>query len=345
MAEEEIEISAGQEELYEHHRIVCDPGQMPLRIDKFLFGKLANVSRNKIQNAAKASCILVNESPVKSNYKIKPGDIVSVVLPNPVHEFEVVPENVSFDILFEDKDILVVNKAAGMVVHPGHGNYTGTLLNGLAWYYRNDPDVTPSLVHRIDKDTSGVLLIAKNELAQTKLGKQFFHHTIARKYLALVWGDLNNDEGTITGNIGRHPKNRLKMFVFPDDEQGKPAVTHYRVVERFGYVTLTECQLETGRTHQIRAHFRYIGHPLFNDARYGGDQILKGTTFSKYRQFVQNCFRIIPRQALHAASLGFKHPATGKEMFFETPLPEDMTAVIDKWRKYNQHKDFPEEEE
>jgi 23S rRNA pseudouridine1911/1915/1917 synthase len=345
MTDEIREIPADPQELYEHHRIVCDAGQAPLRIDKFLFGKLANISRNKIQNAAKAGRILVNEKPVRSSYKIKPGDVVSVVLPNPVHDFEVVPEHIPFDILFEDDDILVVNKAAGMVVHPGHGNYTGTLLNGLAWYYRDNPDVTPSLVHRIDKDTSGVLLIAKNELAQTKLGKQFFHHTIDRKYLALVWGDLNNDKGTITGNIGRHPKNRLKMYVFSDDTQGKPAVTHFNVVERFGYVTLTECKLETGRTHQIRAHFKYIGHPLFNDARYGGDQILKGTTFTKYRQFVQNCFGILPRQALHAASLGFIHPATGKKMSFETPLPDDMTLVIDKWRQYSRQKELSGEEE
>ena len=344
MAEEEQDIlSAGPEELYEHHRIACDPKQSPVRIDKFIFNRIPNVSRNKIQNAAKAGNILVNDNPVKSNYKVRPSDVVSIVLPNPVHEFEVIPEDIKFEILYEDGDILVVNKEAGIVVHPGHGNYTGTLLNALAYYYKDNINVAPSLVHRIDKDTSGVLLIAKNELAQTRLGKQFFEHSINRKYLALVWGDLKDDEGTITGNIGRNPKNRLQMFVFPEGDQGRHATTHYKVRERFGYVTLVECKLETGRTHQIRAHLKFIGHPLFNDARYGGDQVLKGTTFTKYKQFVLNCFKLIPRQALHAASLGFIHPGTNKEVYFETPLPNDMQEVMEKWGHYTRHKDLFEE--
>ena len=343
MDEENVDISGEPEDLYEHHRIVCDPKQSPVRIDKFIFNRIPDVSRNKIQNAAKAGNILVNKNPVKSNYKIRPDDIISIVLSNPVHDFEVIPEDIKFEIIFEDDDILVVNKEAGIVVHPGHGNYTGTLLNALSYYYKDNENVVPSLVHRIDKDTSGVLLIAKNELAQTRLGNQFFEHTTNRKYLALVWGDFKEDEGTITGNIGRNPNNRLQMFVFPEGDQGRHAVTHYKVVERFGYITLVECKLETGRTHQIRAHLKYIGHPLFNDARYGGDQVLKGTTFTKYKQFVQNCFKLLPRQALHAASLGFVHPGTNKEMFFETPLPADMLEVLDKWKHYIRHKGLFEE--
>jgi 23S rRNA pseudouridine1911/1915/1917 synthase len=339
------DISEETEELYEHYRIVVDPKQSLLRIDKFLYNRIENVSRNKIQNAAKAGNILVNEVPIKPNYKIKPGDIISILLPNPVREVEIIPENIPFEILFEDEDLVVVNKAAGMVVHPGHGNYTGTLLNALAWYFKEkgNDEIAPSLVHRIDKDTSGVLLIAKSEMAQTKLGKQFFDHTIDRKYLALVWGDFKEDEGTIIGHIARNPKDPLQMFVFPDGEQGKHAVTHYKVVERFGYVTLVECTLETGRTHQIRAHMRFIGHPLFNDARYGGDQILKGTTFNKYRQFIQNCYKILPRQALHAQSLGFVHPNTRQKLFFETPLPADMQQTLEKWRHYIKHRELFEE--
>jgi len=333
------------EDLYEHHRITVDPGQSLLRIDKFLFNRIEGVSRNKIQNAAHAGNILVNNSAVKPNYKIKPLDVISIVLPQPLREFEVIPENIPFEIMYEDNDILVINKAAGMVVHPGHGNYTGTLLNGLAYYYANQENVTPSLIHRIDKDTSGVLLIGKNEYAQSVLGKQFFEHTISRKYFALVWGDFKENKGTITGNIGRNPTDRLQMFVFPEgSEHGRHAVTHWEVVERFGYVTLVECVLETGRTHQIRAHMRFIGHPLFNDARYGGDQILKGTTFSKYKQFINNCFKIIPRQALHARSLGFVHPTSQKKLHFETSLPSDLQEVIDKWRLYSQHRDLFESE-
>lgn len=333
-----------QDDLYEHHRIVVDPGQSLLRIDKFLFNRLDNVSRNKIQNAAKAGNILVNDQPEKPNYKIKPRDVISILLPGPVREFEVIAENIPFEIMHEDHDVLVVNKAAGMVVHPGHGNYTGTLLNALTYYFQGQPEVTPSLVHRIDKDTSGVLLIGKNEMAQTILGKQFFDHTISRKYMALVWGDIKEDTGTIEGHIGRNPADRLQMFVFTDGSQGRPAITHYRVVERFGYVTLVECILETGRTHQIRAHFRHLGHPLFNDEKYGGNKILKGTTFSKYKQFIQNCFSLLPRQALHARLLGFTHPSTGKEMLFEAPLPNDMQEVVNKWRDYAKHKDIMSEE-
>lgn len=333
-----------QDDLYEHHRIVADPGQGLMRVDKFLSNRLENVSRNKIQNAAKAGNILANDAPVKSNYKVKPDDVISVLLPGPVREFEVIPENIPFDILYEDSDLLVVNKAAGMVVHPGHGNYTGTLLNALSYYFNEQPSVFVSLLHRIDKDTSGVLLVGKNEMAQTILGKQFFDHSIKREYVALVWGDVKEDSGTIEGHIGRNPNDRLQMFVFPDGAQGKPAVTHYKVIERFGYVTLVSCRLETGRTHQIRAHLKFLGHPLFNDEKYGGDKILKGTTFSKYKQFIQNCFKILPRQALHARLLGFVHPTTSKELQFETPLPDDMQQVIEKWREYARHKDMLVEE-
>ncbi len=329
-----------QEELYEHHKIIVDPGQSLMRVDKFLTNRLENVSRSKIQSAAKAGSILVNEKSVKSNHRIHPNDVISVVLPTPVREFEVIPENIPLDILYEDDDVLVVNKSAGMVVHPGHGNYTGTLLNGLEYYYRDQDDVIPALVHRIDKDTSGVLLIGKNEMAQTILGKQFFDHSISRRYLALVWGEPNEAEGTITGNIGRNPANRLQMFVFPDGSQGKHAITHYKIIEKFGYVTLLECTLETGRTHQIRAHLTFLGHPIFNDERYGGDRIMKGTTFTRYKQFVQNCKRAIPRQALHAKSLGFLHPTSGKELFFNTDLPEDFSEVINKWRHYAKHREL-----
>ena len=326
-----------QEELFEHYHIVSDPGQGAMRLDKFLFNRLENISRNKIQNAARAGNILVNDLPQKPNYKIRPNDVVSIVLPQPVQDFELIAEDIPIEIVYEDADVLVVNKAAGMVVHPGHGNYTGTLLNALAYYYKDQPDMMPALVHRIDKDTSGLLLVGKNELAQTVLGKQFFDHAIHREYAALVWGDFDEEQGTITGNIGRNPDNRLQMFVFEDESQGKPAITHYQVIERFGYVTLLSCRLETGRTHQIRAHMKYIGHPLFNDERYGGDKILKGTTFSKYKQFVENCRQLLPRQALHARSLGFEHPISRRTMHFESDLPADMQQTIDKWRHYAKH--------
>ncbi len=326
-----------QEELFEHYRIISDPGQGAMRLDKFLFNRLENISRNKIQNAAKAGNILVNDHPQKPNYKIRPNDIISIVLPQPVQDFELVAENLPVDIVYEDDDVLVVNKTAGMVVHPGHGNYTGTLLNALAYYFKDQPEIVPALVHRIDKDTSWLLLVGKNELAQTILGKQFFDHAIHREYLALVWGDFDVAEGTITGNLGRNPDNRLQMFVFADESQGKHAVTHYKVVERFGYVTLLSCRLETGRTHQIRAHMKFIGHPIFNDERYGGDKILKGTTFTKYKQFVENCRQLLPRQALHARSLGFVHPTSHRIMRFESDLPADMQQTIDKWRNYAKH--------
>lgn len=327
------------EELYEHHRITVDRGQETMRLDRYLQMRLEGISRNKIQAAAKAGCILVNEKATKQSYRIKPLDVVSVLLPTPPRDTEIVPEEIAIDVAYEDDDVLVVNKPAGMVVHPGYGNYTGTLLNALAFYYRDKVDregnpIVPYLVHRIDKDTSGLLLIAKNEEAQACLAKQFFDHTIERKYRALVWGDFDEEQGTVVGNLARSAKDRRVMAVYDDPTVGKHAVTHWRVVERFGYVTLIECVLETGRTHQIRAHMRHLGHPLFNDAAYGGDQILKGTTFSKYRQFIENCFLLLPRQALHAMVLGFEHPTTHQQMHFETPMPADMSAVLDKWRNY-----------
>lgn len=334
------DISEESNELYEHHRVVADAGQQPLRVDKFLFHHLANVSRNKIQQAARAGNILIEDKPVKPNYKVKPGDAVSVVLSYPPREVEIIPQEIAFGIVYEDKDVIVINKPAGLVVHPAYGNWDRTMLNGLAWYFKNrgkDNEIENGfgyLVHRIDKDTSGLLLVAKNELAQTILAKQFFDHTVDRSYQALVWGDVEQEEGIIEGHIGRSLKDRRVMTVFPKGEYGKEAVSHYRVLERFGYVTLVECRLETGRTHQIRAHFKFIGHPLFNDEKYGGDQILKGTTFTKYRQFVQNCFKLLPRQGLHAKSLGFIHPFTGRKMFFDSELPEDMQMVLEKWRGY-----------
>ena len=329
-------------DLYERHRITVDPGQESDRLDRFLFQRLSGVSRNKIQVAAKAGCVLVNDRPVKSNYKVKPLDVISVLLPEPPHDTEALPEPIPLDIVYEDPDLLVVNKPAGLVVHPAVGNFTGTLLNGLLYHLNsqlstlnsqlNSP--SPFLVHRIDKDTSGLLLVAKTEEAQVILAKQFFDHTIERKYQALVWGNFDEDDGTIVGNLERHPADRRIMHVTPDPDRGKHAVTHWHVLERFGYVTLVECVLETGRTHQIRAHMKHIGHPLFGDAAYGGDVILKGTTFSKYKQFVENCFALCPRQALHARILGFEHPATGRHMHFEQPLPDDMAALIEKWRNY-----------
>jgi len=321
-------------ELFEHFRFTADKGQSPLRIDKYLMSKIENASRNRIQVAAHAGNILVFEKAVKPNYKVKPGDVITIVMANPLRDTEIYPEDIPLTIVYEDEDVLVVNKAAGMVVHPGHGNFTGTLLNALGFYFQGK-EIMPHLCHRIDKDTTGLLLIAKNELAQTKLAKQFFYHTIARKYVALVWGNIKEDEGTITGFLNRDPKNRLIMKVFEEEEEGRNAITHYKVIERFNYVTLVECTLETGRTHQIRIHLKHIGHPLFNDESYGGNEILKGTTFTKYKQFVQNCFKLLPRQALHAKSLGFKHPTSGEDLFFDSDYPEDMAAVIEKWRKYS----------
>lgn len=326
-------------ELYEHFRVVVDKGQSQVRVDKYLFERLVNSSRNRIQNAADAGLIMANGKPVKSSYKVKPCDVLTVMMDRPRYDNDIIPEDIPLDIVYEDNDLMVVNKPAGLVVHPGCGNYHGTLVNAIAWHLKDNPRYDPNdpqvgLVHRIDKDTSGLLVVAKTPDAKTHLGLQFYNKTTKRKYNALVWGIVENNEGTIEGNIGRNPKDRMQMAVLSDPAQGKHAVTHYRVLERLGYVTLVECVLETGRTHQIRVHMKHIGHTLFNDERYGGNEILKGTHFSKYKQFVNNCFETCPRQALHAMTLGFVHPRTGEEMFFTSPLPEDMTNLIDKWRNY-----------
>lgn len=329
-----------ERELYEHHRFVVDKGQSMVRIDKYLVNIMPDVSRNRIQDAAEAKSILVNDKPVKSNYRVKPLDVISIQLAYPPNEYEIIPQNIPLNIVYEDEDLIVVNKQPGLVVHPGFGNFEGTLLNALAWHMKDDPkfdvnDPRLGLVHRIDKDTSGLLLIAKNEDAKTKLSKQFFDKTTHRRYVALVWGSIENDNGTIVGNIGRDPKDRMLMTVLPpENEYGKHAVTHYTVLERLGYVTLVECRLETGRTHQIRVHMKHIGHTLFNDSRYGGHEVLRGTTFAKYKTFVHNCFDICPRQALHAKELGFVHPRSGKEIRFDSEIPQDMQALIDKWRGY-----------
>lgn len=333
----------GNDDLYEHFRFVADKGQQPLRVDKYLMNKIENVTRNKIQKAATDGNIYVNNNTVKSNYKVKAGDVVTVMFEHPPYEFLLTPEDIPLDIVYEDDAVVVVNKPAGMVVHPGHGNYSGTLINALTFHFENLPNNSsnrPGLIHRIDKDTSGLLVVAKTEEAMTHLAKQFFNKATEREYVALVWGNFDKEEGTIEGHIGRHPKNRLQNTVFlgeDADEKGKPAVTHYKVIEKLGYVTLLSCRLETGRTHQIRVHLKHIGHTLFNDERYGGDSILKGTHFTKYKQFVENCFKILPRQALHARTLGFEHPTTGEMMRFETPIPEDMVACLEKWRNYSQH--------
>ena len=326
-------------ELYEHFRVVVDKGQSQVRVDKYLFERLVNSSRNRIQKAADAGLIMANGKPVKSSYKVKPCDVLTVMMDRPRYDNDIIPEDIPLDIVYEDNDLMVINKPAGLVVHPGCGNYHGTLVNAIAWHLKDNPRYDPNdpqvgLVHRIDKDTSGLLVVAKPPDAKTHLGLQFYNKTTKRKYNALVWGIVENNEGTIEGNIGRNPKDRMQMAVLSDPAQGKHAVTHYRVLERLGYVTLVECVLETGRTHQIRVHMKHIGHTLFNDERYGGNEILKGTHFSKYKQFVNNCFETCPRQALHAMTLGFVHPRTGEEMFFTSPLPEDMTNLIDKWRNY-----------
>ncbi|MGC8802160.1 MAG: RluA family pseudouridine synthase [Bacteroidales bacterium] len=328
-----------QQELYEHYRFVVDKGQSPDRIDRFLAARIANVSRTKVQYAAEAGNILVNQQKVKPSYKVKPGDEISVLLTYPPREEEIIPEDIPLNIVYEDDDIVVVNKEAGMVVHPAYGNFTGTLINALYYRYKDLPlfqkgELRPGLVHRIDKDTSGILVVAKNELSLNRLARQFYDHTIERHYVALVWGTLKENTGTIRGHIGRSPHDRKVMAVFPDGSQGKHAVTHYRVLEHYIYVSLVDCWLETGRTHQIRAHFKYIGHPLFNDSAYGGDKILKGTTFSKYRQFVENCSKICPRQALHAHSLAFDHPTMRQRIYFEAPLPSDMSQLIERWKDY-----------
>jgi len=335
------EDGEGSEEMYERLSLTVDEGQEPLRIDRFLTTRLRNVTRNKIQQAVAAGMVLVNAKPVKSNYKIRPGDQVVLYSNNAPEEFEVKPEPLPIHIVYEDDDILIVDKRAGMVVHPGHGNTSGTLVNGIAWHLQRQAQAAEGaeaprhgLVHRIDRNTSGLLVMAKNEKAAMFLANQFFEHTVYRRYLALVWGDFEEEDGTVRGHVGRHLRFRKIMDVYPEGDHGKEAVTHYRVIERFRYVTLIECRLETGRTHQIRVHMQHIGHPLFNDDSYGGDRIVKGTVFAKYRQFVENCFEVCPRHALHAQSIGFVHPVTRKEMRFESPLPEDMSQLLEKWRRY-----------
>lgn len=330
------------DELYERLTIVVDKGQEPYRVDKFLMNRIEGATRNKIQQAIEAERVLINDKPVKSNYKIKALDKIVVYQSHIPESSEIIPENIEINIVYEDEDIMVINKPAGMVVHPGSGNKNGTLVNGVAWYLQkqnpglNEDDLTRfGLVHRIDKNTTGLLVMAKNPKAMTNLAKQFFDHTVHRRYLALVWGDFENDEGTIIANVGRHQRFRKLFTAYPDGEHGKEAITHYKVLQRFNYVTLIECRLETGRTHQIRVHMQYIGHPVFNDDFYGGDRIVKGTVFTKYKQFVDNCFNICPRHALHAQQLGFIHPTTNKQINFESELPEDMKLVIDKWRKYS----------
>ncbi len=337
-----VSLDENDDELYEHYNFKVEKGQSPLRIDKYLMNFIENATRNKIQAAAKNGSIFVNDIPVKSSYKVKGNDLIRVLFTHPPHEHLLVGEDIPIDIVYEDDQLLVVNKPAGMVVHPGHGNYSGTLINALIYHFDNLPHNSserPGLVHRIDKDTSGLLVVAKTEEAMTHLSLQFADKTSEREYVAIVWGNVEEDEGTIEGNIGRHPKNRLQNTVFfgDDAEKGKPAVTHYKVLERLGYVTLVSCKLETGRTHQIRVHMKHIGHTLFNDERYGGEKILKGTTFTKYKQFVDNCFKILPRQALHAKTLGFEHPKTKEWMSFTSDIPEDMQQCIEKWRHYSKH--------
>ena len=338
-AEDEMVEEGQAAEQFEHFRFVADKGQGQVRVDKYLTMHIVGISRNRIQQAAEADCILVNDKPVKSNYKVKPDDVITVVMDRPRRELEIIPEDIPLDVVYEDDDLMVINKPAGLVVHPGFGNWQGTLVNAVAWrlkdtleYDAKDPRL--GIVHRIDKNTSGLIVVAKNAFSKAHLSAQFFHKTTKRQYVALVWGQVDQNEGRIEGNIGRSLKNRLEMTVFPDGDHGKTAVTHYKVIERLGYVTIVECKLETGRTHQIRVHMKHIGHTLFNDERYGGHEILRGTHFTKYRQFVQNCFAICPRQALHAQTLGFIQPTTGEELMFEAPLPDDMTQVTEKWRGY-----------
>jgi 23S rRNA pseudouridine1911/1915/1917 synthase len=336
--EEDLPLEEITDDLYEHFNVKTDKGQEPLRIDKFLMNRMEAVSRSKLQAAADAGSILVNGKPVKSSYKVRPLDEISIVLSSPVREYKLEPENIPLSIAYEDNDLVVINKPAGLVVHPGSGNYTGTLVNALLYHFnqlasKGDP-TRPGLVHRIDKNTTGLILIAKNEYAMTFLAKQFFDHTIDRKYVAIVWGDMKEDQGTIEGHVGRHLRFRKKMDVYPEGDQGKSATTHYKVIERLGYVTLVECTLQTGRTHQIRVHMQHIGHPLFNDDTYGGDRIVKGTIYTKYKQFIDNCFQLLPRHALHAAQLGFIHPVSKEHLIFDSPLPEDMQSVIERFRVY-----------
>ena len=328
------------DELFEHFSFLADKGQEPVRVDKFLMNRIENATRNKIQKAAKSGYIFSNENPVKQNYKVKPGDNIKVMFHHPPYENLIVGEKIDIDIIYEDNDILVVNKPPNQVVHPGHGNYSGTLLNGLIYHNENLPenrDGRPGLVHRIDKDTSGLLVVAKSDIALTKLSEQFFHKTIDRKYLAIVWGTPSPEQGTIDKYLSRDKKNRMIMSVPVDEDIGKRAITHYKVVEKLGYVSLVECELETGRTHQIRAHMKHIGNPIFNDQRYGGDKILKGTIFNKYKQFVENCFKLLPRQALHAKTLSFNHPRTNERLAFKTELPNDFKSCFEKWKNYSKN--------
>jgi len=348
---EDGQLQESQDDLFEHHSFEADPGQKPLRVDKFLVDRLPNHSRNRIQNAATANCIRANDKPVKSNYKVRPGDKIALVLPYPPRVIELIPEDIPLEVVHEDEDVVVVNKQAGLVVHPGYGNYSGTLVNALIFHFQNLPNAQiksygedgveentdgtrPGLVHRLDKNTTGLMVIAKSEMALPKLAAQFYDRTVTRAYVALVWGDVKEEEGTVTGHVGRSLKNRKVMTVFPDGEFGKHAVTHYKVLERLGYVTLIQCKLETGRTHQIRVHMKHIGHPLFNDNEYGGDKILKGLSSNKYNQFIRNCFGLLPRQALHAKTLGFIHPSTGDEILLNSEIPDDIEAVLAKWRVY-----------
>ncbi len=338
--EQHPDFTENGRDLWEHHRFEVDKGQVLLRIDKYLMTRIPNTSRNRIQQAAEAECIRVNGRIVKSNYRVKPGDDIRIVMDRPRYENEIIPEDIPLNIVYEDDELLVVNKPAGLVVHPGHGNYSGTLVNALAFHLKDNPDYDVSdprmgLVHRIDKDTSGLLVIAKTPRAKTSLGVQFFNKTTKRQYVAVVWGEMKDESGTVEGNIGRSLKDRLQMAVFPDGDQGKHAVTHYKTLENLTHVAVVRCQLETGRTHQIRVHMKHIGHPLFNDARYGGDKVLRGNTSAKYAQFIQNCFKICPRQALHAKTLGFVHPVTNQEMNFDSEIPSDMTNLIEKWRDYS----------
>ena len=339
LAEDPCFTDDSEDEFYEHFRFIADKGQGLLRVDKFLVDRIENASRNRIQSAADSGFIRANEKSVKSNYKVKPNDVITVVMDRPRRELEIIPEDIPLKIVYEDNDLMVIDKPPGLVVHPGHGNYTGTMMNAIAWRLKDNPDFESKdprlgLVHRIDKDTSGLLVVAKNPDAKTHLGIQFFNKTTHRKYIALVWGIVKEEDGRIEGNLGRDPKDKMRMIVFPDGEHGKPAVTHYHLLERLGYVSLVECRLETGRTHQIRVHMKYIGHTLFNDERYGGNEILKGNHHTKYKQFIRNCFEVCPRQALHAQTLGFIHPGTGKQMFFESPVPEDFNQLVEKWRNY-----------
>ena len=340
----DIEEDIGYDEdggSFEHYRFLSDKGQSPLRVDKFITSRMEKTSRHRVQLAIGAGYVLVNGKQVKANYVVKPLDIVTIVLPYERRGFEVKPENIPLDVVYEDDHLLVVNKPAGLVVHPGHGHFSGTLINALAFHLGITQSADEGdermgiLVHRIDKNTSGLLIVAKNDQSQLLLAKQFFHHTIERKYVALVWGNVKEESGTIEGHIGRDPNDRLRFKVFPDGSIGKRAVTHYRVLERFGYTTLVECELETGRTHQIRVHMDWLGHPLFNDDRYGGDKILKGTVYNKYKRFVENCFELMPRHALHAKTLGFEHPVNQKHMLFENEIPNDFKIVIDKWRSFS----------